>query len=391
MSEELKRVFLRPLFYALLLGCVAVNLWVLWNASGQRSLVIASRETAKQLNTDTDSALLRLQSGQTAAIAQSIVQRLPDAADGGGALGSGETPTVLQMLDGALAMANGLTSEDMAGTYIAGEGLKDKAADIARKIFSQLEPVMEENRENGTASTFFVPCNEGFFQLFTHNLLLFLMVESIVCSVLLMMNTANDAFSAKLAGLVYSSRRGRRLHLVKLLAGLLTAVLFTAALWAVTMGLTALIFPMGSLWQVPLGSMMVLDQFYPLISRFPMTVGQYVFVQFPVALGCVCLFALGAYGLVTRLHNSFSGCMLLGLVSALIYTVTFYFPKTTFMYFVMQCNPIDLARKAGRWLVSGAAGLSPQFYEVFTLAVWLVILGLAGAMETQRFYQEDLI
>lgn len=391
MGEELKRVFLRPMFYALLLGCVAVNLWVLWNAADQRALVIASRETAEAFTADTDSTLLRLQSGQTAAVAQSIGQRLPDAADGSEAFVGGKTPTVLQMLDGALYMSGGLKSEDMADTYITGEGLTEKAADIAREIFSRLEPVMEENRENGTADTFFVPCNEGFFQLFTQNLLLFLMVEGIVCSVLLMMNTANDAFSAKLAGLVYSSRRGRRLQRVKLLAGLLTAVLFTAALWALTMGLTSLIFPLGSLWKVPLGSMMVLDQFYPLISWFPMSVGLYVFVQFLVALGCVCLFALAAYGLVTRLHNSFSGFVLLGFVSALIYTVTFYFPKTTFMYFVMQCNPIDLARKAGRWLVSGAAGLSPQFYEVFSLAIWLVILGLAGIMETRRFYQEDLI
>lgn len=391
MGEEMKRVFLRPMFYALLLGCVAINVWVLWNASDQRSQVIASRDTAEQLTVGTGQTLLRLQPGQTGDIAQAITRRLPDADQGSEAVKGGGTPTILQMLDGALAMADGVNGEAMAGTYISGEGLKDEAADIARKIYSQLDPVIEENRANGTADTFFVPCNEGFFQLFTNNLLLFLMVESIVCSVLLMINTANDAFSAKLSGLVYSSRRGRRLQLVKLLSGLVTAVIFTAILWAVTLGLTALIFPLGSLWQVPLGSMMVLDQFYPLISWFPMTIAQYVCVQFLVALGCVIVFALGAYGLVTRLHNSFSAFMVLGFVSALIYTVTFYFPKTTFMYFVMQCNPMDLARKAGRWLVSGAAGLSPQFYEVFTLAVWLVILGLAGVMEIKRFYQEDLL
>ena len=385
MGEEWKRIFGRPMVYVLFAGCMILNLWVIWNYSGQRSLAAASSEAAESFSEGGD--FLQVNENNSRLIAQYITGKAPDA-DGNTNLAG--IPTILQMLEGAGTMADVIGPSDLADVYISGMDLKGSAADGARDVFKQVGPIMEQNRENGVSRAFFVPCNENFFELFSGSLLPFMIIESIVCAVLLMINTANDPFSAKLTGLIYTCKRGRKIQTGKCMVGLLAGLIFTVALWTLTIGLAALVFPLGSLWHTPLGSMMVLDKFYPVIPWFSMSVITYIGVQLLIALGCVCLFSLAAYGLVIRLHQSFSSFMILGFVSALVYTITWCFPKTNSVYLALQYNPVDLARKAGHWLVNGASFMSPRFYEIGTFGLWAAVLTAAIIFVTRRFYREDL-
>lgn len=387
MCEELKRIFGRPMVYMLFIGCLLINLWVLWNYSGQRDLVSASREVADRLTDGAAGGFLQVNAKNSSAIANDLLRAAPEADNLSREI---NIPTVLQMVEGADRMAELLGPEEMATAYISGMDLKDGAADGARKVYAQLEPVMEKNREDGSARAFFVPCHMDFFEMFSGNLLPFLIAERIVCAVLLMINTANDSFSSKLTGLIFTCQKGRRVQRTKCISGLLAGLAFTATLWGVTIGLAAVIFPLGSLWRTPLGSMMVLDKFYPVIPWFSMSLIAYIGFQLLIALGCVALFSMAAYALVLRLHQSFSSFMILGFVSALIYTITWGFPKDSAVYLALQWNPVDLARKAGHWLVNGSSFMSPRFYEIGTFGLWAVALAAVILLVTRRFYREDL-
>ena len=259
--------------------------------------------------------------------------------------------TVSQMIRGALNMAKAITVEDIAYAYIGNMELTGKAADHAMARFEGLGSILEENRESGRARAFFVPEIYGFFGLMGRKLPLFCTIEGILAAALMAMKGMNEPFSTGNSTLIFSLKSGRRLCLWKRGAALLAGWLWGVILWGLTLLLTGLLFPLGSLWQAPAGSMMMLSGMYPLLPAIPMTLLGYMLIQCVLSLAVMGLFSLffGWAALYTK--NILTAAAGLGLLCMAIYTFAELFPGTGMLWFAVRYNPVTLAMDAGRWLV----------------------------------------
>ena len=70
--------------------------------------------------------------------------------------------------------------------------------------------------------------------------------------------------------------------------------------------------------------------------------------------------------------------------------MTSLFPKWSVVYFILQYNPVDLARKAGHWMVNGASFLSPRYYEITVIILWGILIACAAFRVRRQFLKKDL-
>lgn len=377
--QELRRFFTRPLMYILLAGCMVVNLWILWNHGANRPLVLAGAACAKTasgalyVTEDTIPGILAaLKPVENALPAQSL-----------------QGISMETLLEGTVVMARELTSSDLASAFIAFAGLTGGAAQKAVQICEGLSGIFDAIRESGIGSRFFVPCQMGFFEMFSQELFAALTVEGILICVLLMLRCANDAFSCKTAGLVLSTKRGRKSQWSRFFAGMAGSGGFMLMLWGLTLGAAALYYPLGDLWNTPLGSCMILSGMFPVIGRIPMTVLGYMAVELLMACLLGLLFAAAAFGLAQLWHNSFKVFLTMGFGCMVIYGIT-SLSENSGAYFILAHNPVDMAGKAGFWLASGAPWVAPPNYELRTLMVWGALTAVLIGYFTRRFYRQDI-
>ncbi len=374
MKEECRRIICNRLPWLLLTAALTVNLWILWNFQGQREYVQTSRSLAEE---GTEYVTSENQ--------EEIITAFAGAEEGH----SGEI-RVRNMVEGTLGLAGQLKAQDLANACIESMKLKKSAAEHARKAFAALEPVLDKNREDGTATQLFVPCSGRFFDLFSRWLPLAATVESILVAVLLMLRCVNEPFDQRTAAIIYTSKRGRRVNHTRFLAVTAVATGLTAAIWALALGMAAVVFPMGKLWNVKLGSMMVLDAFYPIITRFPVSIGAYLALQFLVSLCLAWLFGAMAYFTVLGGHNTFTAFGKMALACLLAAAVTQNFPRKTLLYFILRFNPVDFAGKAGRWFACGGSFMSVKGYEALFILTWTSLFGGLCVRRSRRFLGEDL-
>ena len=382
MKEELKRFFKKPLFYIFLCGCMVINLWILWNHSSERSLVKASAAVADQ----------GIGGDRMVYVTEETIRELYLSLQSAINEDSGEyTELCLRtLLKGTLSLAKDVSPSDLAAGFITSAGLFGGGAQKAREICEGLLGIFERIKESGIASRFFVPGHHGFFDMYCKELIPAMSIEGIVVCVLLMLRTANDAFSSGTYSLVFTTKKGRKSQWSRFAAGMLGAAAFTAMLWGLCLGAAALWFPLGSLWNTPLGSCMILSNLFPVIGRIPMTVLGYMGVELFVALCLNLLFAAAAFGLAQWRHHSFRAVLIMGFFSMLISLVT-SLTKGLGAYFVLAHNPVDMAQRAGFWLASGIAWVAPDNYELITLMLWGILTAVLVFIMTRKFYREDLI
>lgn len=374
MREELRRQMCSPIFWGLLAGAMLMNLWILVNFSSQRKMVQRSRGAWEklQLPVSEESA------GRYLGELESVEAKVKGV------------PTFEQMMTGTLYMMQKLDGDTLGAAFVSSMMLKEGAQEYVEGEYDKLEKVLEKNRRDGTAAAFFVPGNQGFFELFSRWIPLFCTLESILAGVMFMMRSVSEPFSSGTAIVVYATKTGRKSQDKRRRAAALSGVLFTVSTWGITCLAACAVFPLGSLWKTRIGSMMLLDSLFPMVSRFPMTAAGYVVLESAVSIFTAVLFSYISFAFVTRNKNSFVSFVQLGFACACIFTMTSLFPKNSRIFFAMQYNPVDLAQKAGHWLVSGGTFFSPQYYELFVLLLWGSFAGFAVYRARKRFEREDL-
>lgn len=374
MKEEWKRQSKSLLFWGFLVGSLIVNLWILLNFSGQRELVQKSRQAAEELGPSISTETLDH---------YLTVLKPAEQIDNG-------IPTHRQMMEGALHLSDTFRSSDCYQAFANTLMLSDGAAEYAKKEYQKLEPVILENKESGIANTFFVPCNQSFFDLFSRWIPLACTLESILAGVLITMRCVTEPFSTGTSMIVYTTKTGRRIQRQQFFTGISLSLTFTLIIWGITLTGATIMFPLGELWNAPLGSMMVLDSFYPIISWVSLSIKEYIGLELLLSAGISLLFSCIAFCFVSKSKNSFLAFVQLGFVCALVYTVTSLFPKNSILYFILQYNPVDFARKAGHWAVNGGTFFSPRFYEITVISLWGLLTIIGIIIVHKQFLKKDL-
>ncbi len=372
-KEEVKRILTSRLFWVLFAGSVAVNLWIIANYRTQASMVKAAAELKNSgIHFVTDENR------------EEIILVLKREEPAGAIVG------VRSLVEAIPMMEKQLCGADYASLFIEEFKLSGKAAQLAGNVGRTLEELLVRDRENGTASSLFVPCTNGYFELFTRLLPIACTVEASLAGILLMFCCVNAPYDNRLKEIVYTTKAGRKLNRFQTESALFSIVMFSILLWGITLFFAEAVFRMGSLWQVKVGSMMMLDSFYPVICRFSVSLGVYMLLQVILSVAVTLFFGMTAAISLGKVHKTVPAFFKLAFCCASAATITEIFPRDSVLFFILRFQPVDFIKKAGRWFASGAGFLSVRYYETAFVLCWGTLLLWLLVRHYKHFLTEDI-
>ncbi len=372
-KEEIKRLLTSRLFWLLLAGAVAANLWIIVDYRAQTPMVEATEGLIRNgihfvTEENREEIILTLEEKETT-----------DAIIG-----------VRSLLEAVPMMEKQLNGEIFAYLFIEKFKLSEKAAQLAERVGGTLEGFLARDRENGTASALFVPGTNRYFELYSRLLPIVCAVEASLAGILLMLYCVNAPFDNRLKEIVYTTKAGRKSNRFQTESALICIALFTALLWSITLLSAEAVFHMGSLWQVKVGSMMMLDSFYPVICRFSVSLLVYILLQAVLSVVLSLFFGMAAAISLGKTHKTVTAFFKLAFCCASAEAVTKIFPGDSVLFFILRFQPVNFIKKAGRWFASGAGFLSVKYYEAAFILCWGALLFLLLVKQYHHFLMEDI-
>lgn len=184
--------------------------------------------------------------------------------------------------------------------------------------------------------------------------------------------------------LMLVSKTGKDLFRIKLLVSGLFALLLSGLVIFISLGIYFISIDYSSIWNCFIssnynaGARIINDLYrvvYPYITWVPMTVGQYFWASFGIICG-LFLFMILFTGMLSRwMNHSVKVVSAVMLFFFMLYFLGNELAVSNGMEYVLKCNPVHLFLKSGYWFMDYAPGDTYPLYELLTVVVWIVLAG----------------
>lgn len=185
--------------------------------------------------------------------------------------------------------------------------------------------------------------------------------------------------------LMLTTRTGPRMYVVKLAAAGAFGFILCVALVCASLGIWFSLIDYSSVWDSYVSSVFNAEKrtinewyivFYPFVTWRPMTIAGYL----KASLGILLLLYIMAWVLsgigALLIRQSFLLLACAGITVTGLYAVGNLVQIPGLINFVLKCNPVHLILKGGYWFMDYAAGDTYPGYEWLTCGLWIGVGGL---------------
>ncbi|ALC91346.1 hypothetical protein AM500_17230 [Bacillus sp. FJAT-18017] len=413
--QELRKVFVSPVIASLLIIFTVYNIFLIYDHSFFRDEIAVVNEVIGIYGTDItpdsiaafeneyDSALENLN-----VLAQKKLSKTYQDASSfftDISTDSNQTFTEAELTVASKAIVFEMYLDEMNGigdTYekldlkrtaeseIANYNLSGEAAESVRKTFSQLETRKAEMIENGEHQTLFFHGKTYMLHTFLfRNLLKAILIEALILSVLAAAYINTYEFENKTHFITYSTKRGRKLAVDKLIASFTTSMSMTTFLIAFAMVCYFSVFNYSNVWNVPISSYFNAEFKFPYISWFELNFAEYFGLCILLLYICQLFFAAIAFVLSIFIKNSYLVFVVFLLVWGMAVMIPGLVPLDSNLLFTTRLNPFTLVNNPHLWFMAWGA-FRVKFQEITTVGIWSFIL-LAGLfISLARFKKQNI-
>lgn len=361
MGQELKKVFRGRLIFCLILVSVAVNAYLLY----------MQRDKIKVLRVIDD---FTTENG--ALVTPQSMAELKECWEGAGI----EDVSWEEMeagIDSAGVYNSSITGRKMADGYCSQMYLQGKASEYVHSEFNRLESRIREAAKQDL--TFFAPYKMHIFDFLSMYLLFAVNLEGIISSIILTLYLANFEKSNHTVSIVYGTRKGKRVVKDKLLASVAASVICVCSIMGLTGIMAVCWLPVNTIGTASISNPLVNFLGMPLVTRESMNISTYVLITLGVCAALTVIYSLLSFAISFRTKNSYAAFCVLLILTGIMKLGFVMAPTSTFLYFLLQYNPLELSMKAGRWFLYNSNNFSPQGYVWQTLILWFGI-SLGGCL-----------
>ncbi|MFB1051021.1 hypothetical protein [Paraliobacillus sp. JSM ZJ581] len=267
-------------------------------------------------------------------------------------------------------------------------GFEENAATSVRSQFQKLETRLDQLVANDEHKNLFFMENMHSF-LFS-DIGLVLIFELMILVVLITAAVANYEFEHRTALITYTTKRGKKLIIDKLLTAVTANIFVMIFIIGATLGAFFLTYDYSGLWQVPISSYFNAETKLPYISWWNLSFMEYLVVFVLLIVLSQLIFMGFSYILSVFLKNTylvfFSFIILLGIGNI----VPNFAPMSSNLIFILQFNPFVLILNPHEWLMGNGPFTIHSYYEAGTIIIWLFLLSVLGGYSIYRFKRQQL-
>lgn len=352
MKEELKKLYRGRLVWSLMLLSVIANAYLLFLQRDKIPALVRIDDFCREYGGG-------IEEEKTA-----VLGRLWSRGDHGGIAWE----EFEKDIERAAEYRKSVQGSHMAEAYCVSQNLSGRAAEYVREVFGRLEGAIREGAQREL--TYFAPSRMRVFDTFATYLLFAVNLEGIVVAVIVSLYCADLERSSRTVSTVYSTKRGRRILKDKLLASVAASAACLLTIAVITAFLGVCFFPVKTILNTEMSNPLVHLKGAPCFTRESMTIGTYMIVSICISCVLAVVYSLGSFWLGLKAKNAYYAVGVLVVLLGIMEVASTAAPRSELVFFWAQYNPLDMARRAGTWLLYGANSFSPPGYEAVTAALW---------------------
>lgn len=219
-------------------------------------------------------------------------------------------------------------------------------------------------------------------------------IESILLATLLVLHVIGIEQTRGTTALIYSSRTGRRLALLKALtatgAALAGTLLLIAAAWATLAAKYPIAAIAGS--DIESGFNLVNDPLLgtrPFLTWFPMSIGIYAIAGAVLTLALVAVFSITTAAITTVVREPYFAFAVLLLVNGLVFALPLLLPIQQLQFFLVL-TPVWLWLKQADWFTDGSFDILWPHFEILGVTAGTLAALLLATAAHRHFLRKDL-
>jgi hypothetical protein len=278
---------------------------------------------------------------------------------------------------------------DMAEFDIKMFGINGSAAEFIRGHYPKFNERYQEVQTNSEYKHLF-PAQS----IFGTHLLLFktlfksFLLESLILSVLATTYIMNFEFDRGTYLLTYSTKRGRKLWVDKLMASLITSVVILTLILGIGLLSYFTIFSYKEFWHVPISSFFNAGKGW-FMSWWNLSFLEYLAAAVGLAYLLIILFTLMTVIISRWVHNSYLVFFLFIVLFGCIFASQGLTSTSNISFIFGYFTPVSLILNSFIWFMFRPVTIT-AYYESITVAVWFVILLSATVYCVKSFRKYDL-
>ena len=262
---------------------------------------------------------------------------------------------------------------------------------IIRQNFAHHQENFQTMREQGGHRYFFF--NNDFHAM--HNQLFgrTLAVATLGLSLVVALSSAfilNYEFDQRSFGLIYTTKKGRKLQWLKLGTALIATTLFTILIMVPVLAHYFMTYDYAGLWHIPLSSLFYASEgFFFLVPRYAMTFSHYLLAFMAVVYLTQLLFAALIFSVSNALRNGYLVPIAFFMLAAFGIFYFHFVPASSLLYY-LGFNPFRMMNDVSRLFMIFSVSQTNPHYEVITLVIWTAISIFSGIFTFWKFNKIDL-
>lgn len=188
-------------------------------------------------------------------------------------------------------------------------------------------------------------------------------------------------------GVIYPTKSGRKIQLIKILAGAVFSLIAAALLFMIPIAVFSAVVPMKGLWGTAISSFALTEPStffsYPFITRVKMSVFGQLFASLGLCAVVILITLLTCAGMYFIVRNSYWIMLGAGVAFLGMMLLPYAFP-TGFLHTLPMMSPAVLWDSVGMWFIEFDPARG-RFFEIATALLWAAISSAVSAVGWRRF------
>lgn len=286
---------------------------------------------------------------------------------------------------------NNIDVMKMAENTISKEGYDGEDAEKIREKSSEFNRRFEEIKENKEEKyLFFSGINYRMHSFLFSTIFGNMNYEIAIIVVLLTTFILNYEFDNRTSLTVYSTKKGRNIIKDKLLASILSTLIFTTVILVVTLGVFFMVFDYSRVWGTSINSFFNWENQLPYISWFNLTIAQYL----GSIIGIIYILQLIFLGITFILCKFIRSTYKAFTVFFIVYGIGILLPEIMNINLkslvVSVFTPFTLAFNLSTRFMGFGMIYPMKYYEMITLSIWIIGVSILGYFSIKSFKRESI-
>ena len=268
--------------------------------------------------------------------------------------------------------------------------IEDKAKDIVRENYKNLQVRFEQLKENKEHENFFF-----LGEIYKTHSLLFSDVlskcvyEIVILAVLISTYLINYEFDNKTSLLVYSTRRGRKNANDKLQACIIASSVISILILGITFLVYFINFNYSNVFNVPVSNAFNWEEL-PYISWFNITIKEKLILSSLVILICVSIVSYITFIIAKLVKNSYIVFFIFFIIGAFSLILRLWIGTSSILTMYLGYDVFNLMLFPGSLFMERGPFLLNKYYEVITLLLSIIIVLIGKKYVTSKFIKQDI-